>query len=243
MFLSSLSGVTFTYALFFLSFFAEVLPQALTHFFASFFIWIMTSSLKIVREEKSCGLRLALTKVFSLISLCSSPFLVTLVRLFGRTVEMLKRSLWLDVFFCALSKERHREKLKIKIPLASVSLSFNNCLSTFFSILFLSFYSLCSPSMLVISILFHCWLVLFPSPSLWLSFHLFYHPPLHALSPLLLYLSMVLRGWVGIISFCITLLVCRHWMRLWQGLDSFGSREECWNNYTHARRYAHFLKN
>lgn len=123
MFLSSLSGVTFTYALFFLSFFAEVLPQALTHFFASFFIWIMTSSLKIVREEKSCGLRLALTKVFSLISLCSSPFLVTLVRLFGRTVEMLKRSLWLDVFFCALSKHCRRDternwRLRFPLPLS-----------------------------------------------------------------------------------------------------------------------------
>lgn len=69
---------------------------------------------------------------------------------------------------------------------------------------------------------------------------LFYHslPPLFPFSPSPSPSPWFCRGWVEVISRCVTLAMCRQWMGLWQRLDSLGPqwqrRAGEGNNYTYT---------
>lgn len=196
----------------------------------------MTSSPKIVGEEKSCGPRLALTALFPICLSLLGPYLVAaawfsvkLVAADGEEVIMVV------CLYRNATGEAQGRKMKSHEPfLAFLSLSF--CPSLSFPPSF-SFSTLFPSSPFIISWLSSCLSPLSGhlSSPLSILFHNSLPPP--RLSSLLLP-PRFCRGRVEVISRCVTLAMCRQWMGLWQWLDSsaplWQRRTREGNNYTYT---------
>lgn len=215
----------------------------------------MTSSPKIVGEEKGCGPCLALTThVFHICLSLFGPYLAAAawvsVKLLWR---MVKRSLWFDVgFFCASyqnaaaetqGEEGDEESLALLPLCLFILLSLFVILLLFFlSCFFLFLHPL--PFISFIISLLPLWLFSCPPlrpsilPSIYFILSLTY-PPFPP--SLFLFPSLSPRfclGWVEVISHCVTLAMCRQWMGLWQRLNSLGPQWQRLagegNNYTYT---------
>lgn len=222
-----------------LLFSAIVEPEAQTNF-SIFFLWIMTSSPKIVGEEKGCRPRLALTKLlfhirFSLWTIfgcCGMTFGKTVLVDVGEAIMV-----WCCFKFLFLPKHcrgawgggRWSLPLCPALPL---------CLSPFSSLalVLLSFpWYFFLPMSLSLPLYLSFIFLLLACPAVWppailsVYFTLSSHSSLSSL-------PWFCWGRVEVISRYVTLAVCRQWMGHWQWLDSLGpqwqrqAREG--NNYT-----------